>query len=125
MKKYIFIALLLLVTSATFAQPQWFKATSASLKTLPNGIWSEWVDVDLTVVIDADKKHIEVLTTVPQVFDYVTLEAEKIEGGTVYGGLATDTNYKTVYIEVYIYDDSDLYLKITYSDVEYRYRLTE
>lgn len=125
MKKIIFILLFSLITVVTFAQPQYFKATSISLRILPNGTWSEWLQVDLPVFIDLDRKHIEVATAIPQIFDYTGFESERISGGTVYGSLATDSNYGKVYIQLYLYDDYRCYLKVIYSDMEYQYQLTK
>lgn len=125
MKKLVFLALFTLVTLVSNAQASWFKATSFCYKEPSDIYWSEWTNVDLKVVLDVQRKHIEILSSSPQIFDFLGLEKTSIVGGNVYSSYATDTNYTSVIIEIYIYDNNECYFVVTYNDIEYKYALTE
>jgi len=125
MKKLIFIFSLLLVVFTIQAQAQvdWYKATTFSMRALPSGLWSEETATFLPVSISSATKRIEIFTEAKQIFDYVTFSTTEFSYGTVYGSYATDSNYGAVYIEIIIYNSKQVYIKITYSDFEYKYKL--
>lgn len=125
MKRFLFLILLTAFSLLASATPLYFNTTAFTIRILPDGKWSQWEKVTIPFSINAETKHIEILSQEPQVFDYTGFESTSFDGGIVYGSYATDKNSLTVYIELYLYTSGLVYFNVEYSDVEYKYKLED
>lgn len=127
MKKFFFVVIFAIIAITTFAQDTWFSATSFAGRMYPNGQWSEWFVSDIPIVMNFATKHIEIWSETKQIIDFVELKEESFNGGKVYKTLATDTNYKTIGVQIFLYNSGSAYLKIIdyFKEIEYKYKLGE
>lgn len=125
MKKLIFILLFLPLLLVVKAEPIFLKTVAIDLNENGKG-WQGWVPLtdQRMVVIDFSKNNITILTETPQIYDYVELKEYSFQSGKVLKGIATDTDYDKVIIELYIYDVGTVIFKGIYSNFQFKYRLS-
>ena len=123
MKKLLLLALLMLTLSAS-AESFWFKTESLALKT-PGKEWSQWYPEVMDVVLDFDKQQFVVYSYSEQVLDYVDLTSTKYKDFVLLEARCTDTNYNVCTVQIFVYTSGNVYLKIIYSNIQYKYKLIE
>lgn len=122
MKKVFFILIFVIAAITTQAEPLWYRITGITINVEKSG-WSEWKATEIPLCIDLNTKHIEVFTEEVQVFDYTGFQPTKYTEGVIFESLGTDSNYRTVAITLAMYDSGEIFLKISYNDVEYIYNV--
>lgn len=122
MKKLIFSLFFVLFSFSTFAQElNWFKTTCFNYKE-KNAEWGEWVYSDLNLSINFEECQIVIYSAEKQIIDFENAVVKKFKGGLCMYADATDSNYKIVKIELYVYTIKSFYLKVIYPKFEYKYQ---
>lgn len=122
MKKLFILIMLMFSILVINAQSVNFTAEYFKITTRPSIQWSDWYKTNISILMDIEKRHIEIFSNTPQVIDFGTLSETKFQGGIVYEALASDRNYDTILIGIYIFDDETIWLEITYENIGYIYQ---
>ena len=99
----------------------WYVTTYLNMDT--GSGWTGWTETKCQVKFNLEKKHIVVFSDVQQIFDFVSSEVNRYDWGTKLSMYCTDTKYVTCYVELFVYKKGYDYLKITYSDITYKYQI--
>lgn len=115
--------MIMFISLSLSAQTKYYSTVTYMSRLLPYGEWSTVKYVEIPISINLTTKHIEIYSKEPQVIDYTGFTKYEDVLFTAYGSPASDRSYKSMYVTLYSYFNDDVVLEITYSDVEYRYRL--
>jgi len=122
MNKLLFVLILVLLSTPLCSQSYWFNGSSMSYK-MPGESWSTPVSTNIPISMDADRKRIEVYSDETQIIDYVGFET--LDNNNLYfGSFATDSDYKKIYIKLYVLPNDVAYLEIQYSNIYIKYELS-
>ena len=120
--KKILIGLLLCISIVCSAETYNFMASAINVR-IPPTQWAGWRETNLSASWNLDNQQIIIFTEDAQIFDYITMLAFEGKDYTVYKAVATDTQYETIKLEIYVYKSGDNYIKILYPYLEYKYKL--
>ena len=85
--------------------------------------WTDWQGSNVTVVLNTTSQRITIDSSSPQIIDYGSLTETDYGDYTLYEGFGSDITYQIIGIKMYVYNDGTVVLKITYSDLEYKYKM--
>ena len=122
MKKLLLIIISLFIFTVSYSQVFSMKATHFSYRT-PGYSWSDWEYTSIPAILNINTRQIVIDSQTPQIFSFEQLLQQNYSGYSTFTGYASDIRGITVKIEIKMYDDGDVFLKIFYSDIEYKYRL--
>lgn len=124
MKKMFLLIAMVVISVTAMAEETWLTAKSFSFKSQYEGTFGEWKPCNIPIVIDFEKKRINIKSKEEQIIDWVYLEEKTAwdSSTTYYESLATDTNYQTIKVQIW-YQSTQMVIRIFYSDVQYQYRI--
>ena len=121
MNKLFILLVLLLLSTSLYSQAYWFKGISVSYKVTGES-WSKPVSSNIPISMDADRKRIEIYSDETQIIDYVGFETLD-NNNLFFGSFATDSDYKKIYIKLYVLPNDIAFLEVQYSNVYIKYEL--
>ena len=127
MKKLLLLLVMLLgmITPSVAQQNDpnelWYITNYLNIDT-GNG-WTGWTETECQVKFNFDNKHIVIFSDSQQIFDFVSSDVKYCDWGTKFSMYCTDTNYTTCLLELFVYKKGYDYIKITYSDITYKYQI--
>lgn len=116
---------MLLLSSIAYSNDVLFiKMEKFAARVLPYD-WSEWINTNIDCTWDMTDKRIIIYSENRQIFDYDDeVYTEKSDYILFTSKNATDSNYKNMYLEIYVYKATgNGYLKVLYNDAEYKYKM--
>lgn len=122
MKKILITAMFAVLSLTTFAG-EWYSLPSINIK-VNEYEWTGWQDCKpgpIIMLFEYEKKQMTIYSKEPQVLNYSVLTEKRKQGYNYFYGYATDTNYTTVLLELYSYDDGTEFICISYPDIQYMY----
>ena len=123
MKKLIILMVIFLTSVCTFAtDAEWGKATRLNYRNIGYD-WVGWQTTNIDVNWDYDSNQIIIYSDEKQIIDYWNLKKSYSNGITKYRMNADDTQHNRLIMEIYLYDSGGVFIKMLYSNVEYKYEL--
>lgn len=122
MKKLILIISFVLLSLIAFSQTHIFQTTQFSAK-FTGYEWSDWVPSSLDITWNLSIARIIIYSADTQIIDYQNEITKTYTSYTVTRATATDREHLPILIEFTTYITGDSYLKISYSDIQYQYKL--
>lgn len=124
MQKIIILFLFILLSISAFSKAVWFQTTAFNFK-LTNHEWTGWQASDLTVAWEIDDSRLTIFSSDKQIIDYEPLVIKDYGQYLYCKSFATDTKHVLITFEIFIYTDGDVFIKITYADAQYKYKVKE
>lgn len=122
MKKIFFVLIALMVSLSSYSQTFNMKATNFTWRT-PGYEWSTWTPTNISVTMNMTGKTIFIYSQNPQMITFDEMEEEAFSDKANFKGLAIDGNGIIVGLNVTIYNSGVVFICISYSNMEYMYRL--
>ena len=121
MKKFFLLVVILFTTTLSFSQTIW---RQTDLVNLDYGYgYTGWQHCVANVKIDIDNDRIVIYTQETQIFDIETLNTVQYSNYKLLQCVVNDSKYVRCYMDIYIYNYGNSYIKLTYSNIVYKYRL--
>jgi len=123
MKKIIFLLLVVFSTITVSAQELWCRASKVKVANNDLKIVVPWKPVDMPVYIDLLNQRIEIYSQKTQIIDFYDMMETPFSDGLMYSAYGTDTDYRTIYVVIFLFDSGITYLEVNYSDLHITYNL--
>jgi len=101
----------------------WYKSEAFSVR-VPEQKWSDWEDSNLDLMFNYEDKKIFIFSRFLQSYTYDSVEVQTNKDCKVFYFSCKDTRDVKCSIEVWNYNNSSLYVKILYKNIEYKYMLS-
>lgn len=122
MKKFILLLACVVFSTILSAQILNYKANAFSFRE-PAQKWSEWEPTELIISADFTNNTIGLNSSEPQLFKYSNFTKRREASADVFAAYAVDINSNIALIEWFFNDSKSVFLKISYSNLEYIYNL--
>ena len=123
MKKWLLILIFGCIGFFSQSQTLILKSFSYSYK-FPKGVWSVWEESDISVIWNAPIHRISINSRIPQDIVYEKLIDTEFNTYTYYKATsAVDSHDQKLGLEVWIYDSGEIQMLISYSNLQYKYKL--
>lgn len=124
MKKLLLVLALVIISMTSMAEEVWFTATHIAFKSEYQSEYDPWKECSIPIMIDVERKRIVINSKEQQIIDWVSLEERNSSDSSskYYTSLATDTNYKTIRIELW-YQDRQMVVRVNYNGIHCQYRI--
>ena len=128
MKKYLFILLLLFITSSVYSDTYYFRTTAFSTKVKTNmgwGSWSMWEESNMTLVIDDSDNFVIIYSPMTQIYNiYRIYDLYKDSSGNYilkFDVYDQDGDYGALRLVQRPSGDSEVYIE--FADVQWAYKV--
>ena len=123
MKKLLLTLFVLLFSISIFSQDVlWGKATRLNYR-IYGYEWTGWTRQYIDVKWDFANNQLIIYSRDTQILDYWNVNKEYSKGITIYTMNATDTENKQLVLQIFVYNSGGVYIKMLYTDIEYKYEL--
>ena len=120
MKKLIILLAILL--SSINASATDYKAVRLNFRNVGYQ-WVGWQQTNIDIAWDYDSRKLVIYSDEVQVIDYWNIKESYSNGVTMYTMNADDTQNHRLILQIYVYNNGGAYIKMLYSNVEYKYEL--
>ena len=120
MKKLIILLVILLGSIASSATD--YKAVRLNYRNIGYQ-WVGWQQTNIDIAWDYDSRKLVIYSDEVQVIDYWNIKESYSNGVTMYTMNADDTQNHRLILQIYVYNNGGAYIKMLYSNVEYKYEL--
>jgi len=131
MKRLLLLVIGILSISMTYAQSSTiinYKVESCCYTTnSSNTTWSDWKPLNTTAQLNCNTKRLILNVQKQQIVDYTGFTETQNKDFYMFYSIATDTDYKTIGIDIYISKISPdlVYLTIKYNDYWFMYYMRQ
>jgi len=121
LKKMLIIVALLFATLSINAQT-YYKSTDLLNINYGNG-YTGWVNCVISTKIDIDNSQIVIYSSQTQVFNVYNSQEYNYSNYKLIRCWCTDYDKVNCIMDLYFYQSSNWYIKLSYNNIEYKYRL--
>lgn len=98
-----------------------FKAVQVNY--VVNNSWVGWENCNIDVELHPEKHKLYIFSRDIQIIDYGTVQNKNYNTYSYLHSYGTNTYYNDIKVEWYFYNSGSCYIKLTTSDLLYKYRL--
>jgi len=123
MKKLILLVIILISTISIKAEKFYYKTSVIAIDNLDGYGYGKWKPCEVNITIDFDNERIVIYSDEVQIMDIESIYNTKYPGYTMVICYTNDTQYNNCLLRLFIYDNGDLYIKLEYNNIVYKYKI--
>ena len=125
MKLYISILLIIigLSLSPISAKPFYCKSSLITIDLVDGNGYGKWMECESDIVVDFENRQITIYNTDTQTFNIEYCSLTEYKHYSVIGCFTADNNNKTCILKIFVYNDGNIYVKIEYNHIIYKYKV--
>ena len=123
MKKLILLVIILITTLSANAETYFYKTSALAIDILDGKGYNSWKPCEVDITIDFDAQQVVIYSKETQVLDIEYSSTTEYKDYSVIGCIVNDTNYATCYLKIFVYNNGDIYFKMIYPYIVYKYKV--
>jgi len=123
MKKLILLVIILITTLSASAETFYYKTTAIAMDFLDGKGYNPWKPCEVDITIDFDAQQVVIYSKETQVLDIEYSSTTEYKDYSVIGCIVNDTNYDRCYLKIFVYNNGDIYFKMIYPYIVYKYKV--
>jgi len=123
MKKIILLVIILIRPISISAETFYYKTSAIAIDNLDGHGYGKWKPCEVNLIIDFDSEQIIIYSEEVQIMDIESTYNIEYPGYTMVGCWTNDTQYNKCLLRLFIYDNGNLYVKLEYNNIIYKYKI--